>query len=161
MNASASGQWKIAERAGHIRIKTSRIGFLSVNADAPVLGGSVTVTPELIEIEFHVGIGEVSTGSHLLDPEVHALVHRGSDGVLRFQGTGPGGASLAFTGTAKAGNIEVPLTLDAAGTLTRETKELPVAGLAVFEDISLPLPGMGHIDHLDVHIEGLLDLASV
>ncbi len=149
------GNWTLANTST-ISLKTSRIGFLSVHAHAPVIAGSVRIADGDVSLELVVAINQVSTGNPLLDPEVHALVNSGSDGTLRFKGTG---ASLAVvTGHAAAGNVKVPLELAAQPQDSGGDLPLQLKGKTTFRNIHLPLPGMGHISHVDVDIDGLVTL---
>lgn len=149
------GTWTLATEAT-ISMKTSRIGLFGIHAHAPVVDGTAQIADGQVRLEFIVAIDQVSTGNPMLDPEVHALVHSGSDGRLTFTGTG---ASLAeVTGHATAGNVKVPLELSAAGAPGGDDLELQVTGRTTFTDIHLPLPGMGHINQVDIDIEGLLTL---
>lgn len=149
------GSWRLASQST-ISLKTSRIGLFGIHAHAPVVDGTARIADGEVMLEFIVAIDQVSTGNPVLDPEVHALVHSGSDGRLTFSGTG---ASLAeVTGHAVAGNVKVPLELAATRSPDSEDLELQVSGKTSFTDIHLPLPGMGHIHQIDIDIEGLLTL---
>lgn len=150
-----NGSWTLATEST-IQLKTSRIGLLSVHAHAPVVTGTATITDGHVELEFVVAIDKVRTGNPVLDPEVHALVRSGSDGMLTFAGTGE--ALDGVEGHATAGNIKVPLQLQADGRPDADSLDLDVRGQTTFEDIHLPLPGMGHIKKIDVDISGLLTL---
>lgn len=149
------GSWRLASQST-ISLKTSRIGLFGIHAHAPVVDGTARIADGEVMLEFIVAIDQVSTGNPVLDPEVHALVHSGSDGRLTFSGTG---ASLAeVTGHAVAGNVKVPLELAATGSPDSDDLQLQVSGKTSFTDIHLPLPGMGHIHQIDIDIEGLLTL---
>lgn len=149
------GSWRLASQST-ISLKTSRIGLFGIHAHAPVVDGTARIADGEVTLEFIVAIDQVSTGNPVLDPEVHALVHSGSDGRLTFSGTG---ASLAeVTGHAVAGNVKVPLELAATSSPDSDDLELQVTGKTSFTDIHLPLPGMGHIHQVDIDIEGLLTL---
>jgi len=153
--STTHGEWTLADQST-IALKTSRVGLMSFHAHAPVVRGSVVLSPENVQVEFVVAINEVSTGNPLLDPEVHALVRSGSDGTLTFSGTG---ASLAeVTGHATAGNITVPLELSGNASASSDLVDLQIDGKTEFRDIHLPLPGLGHIKHIDIDINGLLTL---
>lgn len=128
--------------------RTNRIGLASIHASAPVLAGVVSGS----RLEFTVGIAEVVTGNPLLDPELHALIHRITDGTLVFTGHGDG---EFFAGRASAGTITVPLSLRATPA---GADLLHVTGSSTFSDVRTPLPGLGHIPHLEVDIEGRLHL---
>lgn len=155
------GIWTVAE-ASTISLRTSRIGLVGLHAHAPVVDGTARIGDGDVSLEFIVAIDRVSTGNPLLDPEVHALVHSGSDGRLVFSGSG---ANLAaVSGHARAGNITVPLELDATPDTQGEQPQektpmqLSVKGTAEFRDIHVPLPGMGHIRHVEIDITGLITL---
>lgn len=152
----SQGEWSI-EGPSSIKLKTSRIGLMSFHAHAPVTDGVVRIGDGDVELEFAVAIDQVATGNPLLDPEVHALVKSESDGRLRFKGSGTDLQSL--TGTASAGTITVPLDLSAqrqSGAAGAD--DLSITGRTSFTDIHVPLPGIGHIKHIDINIEGLLTL---
>lgn len=149
--------WRLAQESV-INMKTSRIGLFSVHAKAPVVDGTARIADGEVTLEFVVAISKVRTGNPVLDPEVHALVNSTSDGLLTFTGSG---ASLAeVNGKASAGTITVPLELvaDSAGADGDGPMDLQLSGRTTFTDIHLPLPGMGHIKHVDIDIEGLITL---
>lgn len=155
--AGDQGEWRVAQESV-INMKTSRIGLFSVHAKAPVVDGTAQISDGEVTLEFIVAIDQVRTGNPILDPEVHALVNSTSDGRLTFSGTG---ASLAeVNGHASAGTITVPLELvaDPDSNDVDDALGLQLRGRTTFTDIHLPLPGMGHIKHLDIDIDGLITL---
>lgn len=131
-----------------MQIKTSRIGLLTIHAKAPIVDGQVSDD----DLTFTVRIDEVNTGNPLLDPELHALIHELTSGTLTFNGRRDGDV---YSGSATAGEISIPLDLSA----TIEQSEIVVAGTSTFRDVHVPLPGLGHIKHLAVDIDGSLHLA--
>jgi hypothetical protein len=154
------GKWAVEAREGNIRLKTNRIGLIKIDAHAPIVGGEADWTATNANLLLLVGISEVTTGNMLLDPEVRALVNRGSDGVLRFEGEGTVSDDyVEFAGRAWAGNVEVPLTL--TGTSEGEEhneRDVTIGGTATFHDIHLPIPGFTHVNSVDIHFEGLVKL---
>ncbi len=153
------GQWHVQARKGSIRMKTSRIGLFTITASAPIVGGTADWSSADAVLTFQVGINEVTTGNPLLDPEVHALVAKGSDGVLTFTGTGTvNGDDIAFAGIAKAGNVEVSLQLTGLVAGENADRDVSISGTATFSDIQLPLPGLSNVNHIDVYIVGELKL---
>lgn len=132
-----------------MHIRTNRIGLLSIHASAPVVDGTVSDT----SLVFTVRIDQVATGNPLLDPELHALIHEITQGTLTFTGEKQ---AETFSGQATAGNITVPLTLRTSQT---DGGPLVVQGSSRFSDVHVPLPGMGHIRHLEVDIDGHIHLA--
>lgn len=139
---------KVLSENSAVKITTSRIGLLTIHATAPIIDGQVSDS----DLRFTVRIDEVSTGNPLLDPELHALVHEITSGVLTFSGERTGDV---YSGSASAGQITVPLALSARVGQS----EVVVAGTSTFEDLHVPLPGLGHIKHLAVDIDGSLFLA--
>lgn len=156
------GQWQVVARQGHIKLRTSRIGMFTIDATAPIVGGEADWAAGKATLKLQVGISEVKTGNRLLDPEVHALVNSGSDGVLTFDGEGHvSDREVRFEGRAWAGSVEVPLVLTGEpqdGGEDDEFRDVKIDGTATFEDIHVPLPGFGHVKSIDVEIEGLLRL---
>ena len=131
-----------------MHVRTSRIGLLAIEATAPVVAGSWSPS----DLSFTVRIDAVNTGNPLLDPELHALVHRVTSGQLDYTGRGDG---PGFSGEATAGDIRVPLDLQT----TDSDQGLQIAGTTTFQNLRLPLPGMGHVRHLEVHITGHIVLS--
>lgn len=150
------GQWSI-DGPSTITLKTSRVGLMSFHAHAPVVDGTVRIGEGDVEVQFDVAIDQVATGNPLLDPEVHALVRAQSDGRLRFQGRGSDFGAL--TGTASAGTISIPLELTADQPQTSgDGADLQINGQTSFSNIHVPLPGLGHIKHIEIDISGVLTL---
>lgn len=137
---------KVVSDGSQMQVRTSRIGLLSIHATAPVLAGEVSDA----RLEFTVRIDAVNTGNPLIDPELHALIRQLTSGTLTFAGDRQGDL---YAGQAKAGDIVVPLDLRASGD-----GPIEVNGTSQFTDLHLPLPGMGHIKHLEVDIDGRLHL---
>ncbi len=156
------GEWTIQERASDISIETSRVGFLRIHATAPITGGQLTISDDEVVMNFGVAINEVRTSSHILDPEVRSLVNGHSDGILRFSGQGrTAPAAVDLIGKSQAGDVVVDLALKATPHDDAHRPALAVAGESHFENIHLPLPGLGDIRRITVTITGLLDLQSV
>ncbi len=163
MTATASlyGKWNVLPDLGRIHMKTSRVGLISVNAHAPIIGGFADWLAHKADLAIDIGIGNISTGNALLDPEVRSLINKGSDGVLRFVGAGHAtNDELRFEGHATAGNIVVPIVLlgRPGGLSEHDVLDIVLSGTATFEDIKLPLPGFGHVKKIDVHIAGDIKL---
>jgi len=146
-----------------MHIRTNRIGLLSIQASAPVVAGTWTDT----HLEFTVRIDQVTTGNPLLDPELHLLIGELTGGTLAFAGrqngtagsgtasTGTARCELLYSGTASAGDITVALSLLATPVGDRR---LDLTGKSSFSDVRTPLPGLGYVEHLEVDIDGHLDL---
>lgn len=138
---------EVVSDGSHMHIRTNRIGPLSIQATAPVVDGVLSEH----ELEFTVRIDRVATGNPLLDPELQTLIHQITSGTLVFRGRRSG---EGFSGSASAGNITVPLDLQTSDS----GAVLELAGQAQFSDVHVPLPGLGHIRHLEVDIDGRIRL---
>lgn len=137
-------QRKVVSDGSRMNVRTNRLGLLSIHATAPVIDGEVSESA----LNFTVRIDQVVTGNPLLDPELHALIREITRGILTYSGQRNGDA---FDGQATAGSLIVPLTLNTSGT-----GPLEVSGSSQFSDVHVPLPGLGHIKHLVVDIDGRL-----
>lgn len=142
-------------------MKTSRIGLFTFNATAPIVGGELDEGTNR-SLTVLLKIDELSAGNRLLDSQARSLVKSGSDGILTFVGEGDEDNAEAFSGTAKAGDVEVPMTvlLGAALDTTDEYREVKLSGQATFNDVHIPLPGLSNIKSIDVQLEGVLRLAA-
>lgn len=138
---------KVLSTNSSMKISTSRIGLVTIHATAPIVEGHISDT----HLTFTVRIDAVNTGNPLLDPELHALIHEVTSGTLTFTGQRTG---EVYSGSATAGEISVPLEL----STTIDDSEVAVAGTSTFQNVRVPLPGMGHIKHLSVDIDGSLYL---
>ena len=157
---SSADQWDVAVREGEIRLKTGRIGFIRINATAPVIGGNATWGATEADLELQLGIDEVESGNGLLDRSARSLVGKGSDGVLTFRGTGAvSGDTAQFVGHATSGDVEVEVTVE--GTLeagSEDSSQLRVDGTATFNDIHIPPPGLTSIKSIDIEVTGVVNL---
>lgn len=155
------GQWEVQPGEGLMHLQTKRIGIFKINAKAPIVGGFADWTKQTAELQVQIGINEVKTGYSILDPQVRKLVNSGSDGILVFDGTGVvTDSSIDFEGTAKAGDVEVPLTLtgDPGADEADGSRKVSIQGTAIFDDISLPIPGFSHLNSIEIHIDGVVEL---
>ncbi len=141
-------QRKVLSDGSQMNVRTNRLGLLTIHATAPVIDGEVSDTT----LSFTVRIDQVATGNPLLDPELHALIREITRGTLTFSGTHNG---QAYEGRATAGSIAVPLSLTAHGS---PEGPLDVSGSSQFSDVHVPLPGLGHIKHLVVDVDGRLHI---
>lgn len=139
-------QRKVVSDGSEMHVRTNRLGLLTIHATAPVVDGEVSDTT----LTFTVRIDQVETGNPLLDPELHALIREITRGTLTFSGQHNGGV---YEGQASAGSITVPLSLSASAT---DGGPLEVSGSSQFSDVHVPLPGLGHIKHLVIDIDGRL-----
>ncbi len=160
MASDLTGRWKIEPRSGQLDVQTGRVGPLSFSARAPIEGGEVHWDPARVQLQLLIAIGELKTGSRLLDLEARGLVRRGSDGILTYLGAGqPVEEEIDFAGEAKSGNVLVPMSL--RGTAEPDSADrawLDISGIATFNDVHIPLPGLSGIRRIEVKVSGRLQL---
>lgn len=161
MTHAHAGEWSVLSREGNIHLRTGRIGFFKMNASAPIVGGEADWSKQDASLTVLIGINEVNTGNRLMDSQVRNLVAGGSDGVLTFHGEGNvGDDAVDFEGSAWAGDVKVPMSLVGEPTdVGGDERDLSITGQAVFSDIKIPIPGLSHIDKIEVTVEGLLKLS--
>ena len=141
-------------------MKTNRIGIFTVDATAPIAGGEADWSGTTAHLDLQVQIDEVKTGSSLLDPEVRALVKKGSDGLLTFIRSGHvDDDEVRFEGTATSGNIKVPLVLVGSAESDESERDVTITGNATIDNVHIPLPGFSHVRTIEIQVEGLLRLS--
>lgn len=160
---SGEQEWQVAEREGHVRLKTGRIGLIgSIDASAPIVGGQATWSVEQVSLVLKLAINEVKAGNALLDAAARRLVSSGSDGVLTFEGTGDAtGGAVTLDGHAWAGDVKVAMVVkcDAPVDVDDQSRELQISGAATFDDVKIPLPGFGKVNSIDIEVVGMLSLS--
>lgn len=157
---SHAGRWQVEANEGRLNLKTGRIGILRFNATAPIVGGEADWSKPTAELTVEIGIDQVDTGNRLMDSQVRNLVSGGSDGVLTFKGEGHvSDDEVSFEGRAWSGDVEVPMSLSGQPVdVSDEERDLNVSGTATFTDVHIPLPGLSHINKIDISVEGVIRL---
>ena len=158
-SARMEGCWAIRDDAGHVRLRSGRIGLISIDVQAPVVGGSLTVDGTDIELEMVLALDRLRTRNPLLQAAARSLVasHRAQE--LRYLGSGLSTAPWRVDGVARAGNVEVALGLlirpvGSAGRLS----QVDLLGSAEVGTVHLPLPGLGTVRDFGFDVEARLDL---
>jgi hypothetical protein len=140
----------------HVHLKTQRIGLITLEVDAPVSAGHLHVGPDSSAFRIELALDRLSTPNPLLEKAARALVSRGNGEALVFDATGPGGAgSWSFSGDARAGDVVVPMSVDAR---LRDGGTLDVTGEATFHDVHIPLPGLSHLKEISFAVSAALPI---
>lgn len=162
MTSDLAGQWTIEPRVGEVDVRTGKIGPLKFNARAPVDGGELQWNPAEVQLQLRIAIGELRTGSRLLDMEARALVRRGSDGILTYRGAGlPVEAAIEFSGEAKSGNVLVPMSMSGRAEPDASDRAwFDFSGVATFDNVHIPLPGLSGVRRIDLNFSGRLQLVQ-
>lgn len=168
--ALPDGRWHVVTDGSRLHVKTSRLGLIEVQATAPVGGGQLTdADPRSGQrrLTVDVLISQVRTGERFIDPELHALIMRTSDGVLHFQGAG---TADEFTGSSAAGTVTLPMSLalteleakgeSASAESTGSGFLSSVQGVVHVDDMHVPLPGFDRVRSATVTITGQIVFAA-
>ena len=137
-----------------VHLKSDRIGLMSMDGTAPITSGALSMDESCVSLELIIALDQVKANL-LLQTAVRSLVKRYHASTLEFSGTGEVvNNSLVVTGVARAGAVEVPMTL----TIERTGVQAHVFGTAHLGTVDLPLPGVGKIDNFSFSVEAHLTL---
>lgn len=146
---------------GHVRLRSGRIGLITIDATAPVSGGELDVWGDDARFTLHLDLGGLRTGNFLLQAAARSLVSSNRVTVLVYEGSGGADAGgWRVSGTAVGGTIEVPLDLviTAIGTAGDPMSEIDIAGSASVGTVHIPLPGIGTVEDFGFDVEARLAL---
>lgn len=144
---------------GHVRLRSGKIGLMSIDASAPVSGGELVIDGDQATFTLRLDLGQMRTGNFLLQAAARSLISSNDVHVLTYEGSGPAGATgWKVSGTAVAGPIEVPLdlTITGIGPGGSPMAEIDITGSANVGTVHLPLPGMGTVDDFGFDVEARL-----
>ncbi len=155
------GVWSIAADAGQVRLRSGRIGLISIDVRAPVVSGTLTVGDDGIDLELVLALNHLRTRNPIMQAAARALVASHHASELRYSGTGLSLAPWHVDGLAAAGSVTVPLGLliRPAGTAARPDA-VEIAGSASLGTVHVPLPGLGTIDDFAFDVEARLALVE-
>lgn len=149
---------------GHVRLRSGRIGLVSIDATAPVSGGELVVTGEQAHFTLRLDLGRLRTGNFLMQAAARSLVSSNRVSVLVYEGAGStDGDGWRVTGTAVGGTIEVPLDLAimAIGSTSDPMAEIDIAGSANVGTVHIPLPGIGTVEDFGFDVDARLAMQRV
>ena len=126
---------------------------------APIDSADVTVGLD-VTLTLGIGIDQVSAGNFLLDAALRGLLVSYGAHELQFAGIGAAEADpVLLGGVAKSGRVAVDLNLELHAVHSDpRTVAIDVTGTAVFEDVDVPIPGVGSLDQLVLAVHARLDL---
>jgi hypothetical protein len=152
------GQWKIETVDGAmVRLRSGRIGLVSIDVKAPVSGGELRLTADAVQLTLRLALDELKTGNFLMQGAARSIVGRNDAHVLTYAGEGlDTGIPWHVTGHAKAGSVDVELTLaiTPSGPAADPMAEIDVEGSASMGRVHLPLPGLGTVDDFAFDVDG-------
>ena len=165
------GQWSIpAVKGADVRLRSGRIGLMSVDVAAPVIEGAFAIDESGVIFTLTMALDELRTGNFIMQAAARTLVkgHRATRLVYRGQGSADGaapgldqrsgGGPWLVSGLAQAGDIkvELDLTVTQIGGTSDHLTEIEIIGSASMGTVHLPLPGMGTVNDFAFDVEARL-----
>lgn len=161
---TAVGSWTVlAVDGADVRLRSGRIGLVSVDVTAPVTGGELHVTLEHVRLTLHLALDKLSTRNFLMEGAARSLVRRHDAHSLDYAGLGPGDANpWQVSGNAISGNVnvELELTITPVGPSDEPMAEIELMGTANVGTVNLPLPGLGRVDDFSFDVDAKLALRA-
>jgi hypothetical protein len=142
---------------------TSEVKGKTLTLKAPIDSTDLTIDSAGAVLTMTIGLDRVKSGSFLLDLGVGAFLSSYGAKALLFVGSGPAGVDpLLVGGVATSGRVAVDLELELRPLeFTEAEMVLEVRGTAVFEDVEVPIPGIGRISDLTLQVWGLITMTPV
>lgn len=142
---------------------TSEVKGKTLNLRAPIDSADLTIDAAGAVFTMTVGLDRLKSGSFLLDLGAGAFLSSYGAKELLFVGSGPAGVDpLLVGGVATSGRVAVELELELR---VRELNDLEmvleICGTAVFEDVEVPIPGIGRLSDQALQVWSLITLVKV
>jgi hypothetical protein len=154
------GTWVVHTVDGAIvRLRSGRVGLVSVDVGAPVSGGTLVVDEAGAHLTLRLALDQLKTGNFLLQAAARTLVSRHDAHVLTYDGRGPAtDTGWAVTGHATSGDVDVELVLDVTpiGPAANPMDAIELVGSANVGTVHLPLPGMGTVEDFSFEVDARL-----
>lgn len=161
MTSAISGQWTVHTVDGAaVRLRSGRIGLVSVDVTAPVTRGELHVTSEHVHLTLTLALDQLKTGNFIMEAAARTLVKRHDAHDLGYSGRGPAADSpWQVSGSAEAGDVSVELTLTVTPIGTSDPMaEIELVGSANVGTVHLPLPGLGTVEDFSFDVDARLAL---
>jgi len=159
-DAATDGTWAVHTVDGaEVRLRSGRIGLMSVDVTAPVTGGELTSSAGAAHFTLRMDLGQLKTGNFLLQAAARSLVSRHDAALLAYDGRGPAGeGGWQLTGHATAGDVDLvlDLTVTAIGPAGDPMGEIELVGTANVGTVHLPLPGLGTVEDFSFDVDARL-----
>lgn len=155
------GSWSVHTLDGaDVRLRSGRIGLMSVDVSAPVTAGELHVTGSGVRLTLTLALDRLKT-SFMIEGAARSLVKRHDAHALGYEGAGPVSESpWEVTGTAGAGDVTVDLvlTVTPVGPAPDPMSEVELVGSADIGTVHLPFPGLGTVDDFAFDVDARLFL---
>jgi hypothetical protein len=154
------GSWQVHTVDGaDVRLRSGRIGLVSVDVSAPVSGGELVVAGQQARFTLRLALDQLKTRNFLMQAAARTLVTRHDAHVLTYEGTGPVTPSgWQVAGHAAAGDVDLELQLEvsAIGPDGDPMAEIEIVGSANVGTVHLPLPGLGTVEDFSFDVDARL-----
>ncbi len=160
----SGGVWQVAAVDGaDVRLRSKRIGVVSVDVTAPVRFGELRIIGEKAHLSLAMALDQLRTGNFIMQAAARTLVKRHSAHSLVYEGQGrrvATGLLVTVAGLARAGDVEVAIELlvTPVGPDGDPMLEIELTGSASIGKVHLPLPGLGTIDDFSFDVDARLAL---
>lgn len=155
---TTQGTWTI-EPGKTVTLQTEKIGISSLEVTAPVTGGRLHVVQSTVALRLEMSLAKLKASNFLMQGAARALVKRFDGDLLVFDAEGSA-ASMpwAVSGNAKAGQVDVPMAVDATPQPGEDPRALLLGGTVTMDDIEIPIPGLSGINSVTFTIAGNVSL---
>ena len=159
MNA---GAWTKTSSAVILELQ-SQVKGKSLTLKAPIDSADLTSDDAGIVLTMSIGLDRVKTGNFLLDIGLSGFLSSYGAKELQYVGSGPCGVEpLLVGGVATSGRVVVDLELVLAEIQpSMAAMTLNVSGTAVFNDVDVPIPGIGRLSDLTLQVHAEIPLDPV
>ncbi len=153
-----TGTWTL-EPGPRITLQTDKIGISSLEVTAPVTGGRLHVVQSTVALRLEMSLAKLKASNFLMQGAARALVKRFDGDLLIFDAEGPAATvPWAVSGNAKAGQVDVPMSVDATPQPGDAPRQLQLGGTVTMDDIEIPIPGLSGINSITFTIDGNVKL---
>lgn len=160
MSSHPTGTWSI-EPKSLVTMTTEKIGPTTLEVKAPVTGGRLEVTAKEALLRLELSLAKLKASNFLMQGAARALVKRYDGDSLIFDASG-GLTTVPWqvSGQARAGSVDVPMTVEATPSPQASPRQLKLGGTITMEDIEIPIPGLSGISSITFTLDGLVGLAK-
>ncbi len=154
------GTWTVqAVDGADVRLRSGRIGLMSVDVSAPVTAGDLHVDGERVQLRLTLALDKLRT-NFVMQRAARSLITRNEAHALTYTGIGVSGQPWQVSGAAVAGDVtvELSLTVTPVGPADDPMSEIELVGSAELGTIHLPLPGLGTVDDFAFDVDARLAL---
>lgn len=133
----------------------------SLEVSAPVTGGRLHVATSTVRLRIEMSLEKLKASNFLMQGAARALVKRFDGDLLVFEAEGSASARpWAVSGTAHAGQVDVPMSVEATPQPGADPRQLLLGGTVTMNDISIPVPGLSGISSITFSLQGTVDLRT-